>query len=83
MESLQGRVADAEILSSKLDDRLDVTEDQVASLQQHVSKLQHHTDALAPTLRDETAETLAEVKAGVASLNALMSRMCFSACFIL
>jgi hypothetical protein len=60
-------------LSSNLDDRLDVTEDHVSSLQKHVNKLQEQSDALTPVLRDSTAQALTEVKAGVAALNALVT----------
>lgn len=61
-------------MSSNLDDRLDVTEDHVLDLQQHVTKLQEQADSLTPMLHDNAAETLAEVKAGVASLRDLMTR---------
>jgi hypothetical protein len=71
--SLANRVADAENLSSNLDERLDVTEDHVSSLQEHVNKLQDQADALTPILRDSTADALAEVKAGVTALNALVT----------
>ena len=60
-------------MSSNLDDRLDVTEDHVFDLQQHITKLQEQADSLTPMLRDGAAETLAEVKAGVASLRDLMA----------
>jgi hypothetical protein len=63
-------------MSSNLDDRLDVTEDNVSSLQDHVNKLQEQADSLAPILRDSTAEALAEVKTGVTALNALVIGMC-------
>lgn len=76
---LEDRVADAESMSSNLDDRLDVTEDHVFDLQQHVTKLQEQADSLTPMLRDSAAETLAEVKAGVASLRDLMARKFASA----
>jgi predicted trehalose synthase len=71
--SLANRVADAENLSSNLDERLDITEDHVSSLQEHVNKLQDQADALTPILRDSTADALAEVKAGVTALNALVT----------
>lgn len=71
--NLKDRVAEAESLSSNLDDRLDATEDDVFCLQEHVTKLQEQADALTPALRDGTNEALAEVKAGVAALNALIS----------
>lgn len=72
--NLKDRVTEAESLSSNLDDRLDMTEDHVFTLQQHVNKLQDHADSLAPVIRDDAADTLAEVKAGVASLNELIAR---------
>jgi len=71
--SLANRVADAENLSSNLDERLDITEDHVSSLQEHVNKLQDQADALTPILRDSTAVVLAEVKAGVTALNDLVT----------
>jgi gamma-glutamyl phosphate reductase len=74
--NLADRVADAEYLSSNLDDRLDVTEDHVSSLQDHVNKLLEQADALTPVLRDSTVEALAQVKAGVAALNALVTGQC-------
>lgn len=70
------RVADAEFLSSSLDDRLDATEDHVSSLRDHVTKLQEQADALTPVLQDSTNEAVAEVKAGVAALNALLAGEC-------
>jgi hypothetical protein len=72
---LRDRVAEAESLSFCLDDRLDATEDDVFSLREHVTKLQEQADALKPALRDGTNEALAEVKAGVAALNTLVSDM--------
>jgi hypothetical protein len=75
LSSLADRVADAENLSSNLDERLDVTEDHVSILQEHVNKLQEQADALTPVLQDSTAEAIVEIKAGVAALNALVTEM--------
>jgi chaperonin cofactor prefoldin len=76
LSNLAARVADAENLSSNLDGRLDSTEDHVSSLQEHVNKLQQQADALTPVLRDSTAEAVAEVKAGVSALNAVVKGQC-------
>lgn len=73
---LMERVADAEFLSSSLDDRLDATEDHVSSLRDHVAKLQEQADALTPVLRDSTNEAVSEVKIGVAALNSLLAGGC-------
>lgn len=60
-------------MSSNLDERLEVTEGHLSSLQEHVNKLQDQADALTPILRDSTADALGEVKAGVTALNALIA----------
>lgn len=70
---LEDCVAGTGSMSSSLNDRLDVTQDHVLDLQQHVTKLQEQADSLTPMLRDSAAETLAEVKAGVVSLRDLMT----------
>lgn len=73
--NLADRVSDAEILFSNLDDRLDVTEDHVSNLQEYVKKLQEQADALTPTFRESTADAVADIKAGVTALNALVKEM--------
>lgn len=66
-------VAVEENLISSLDCRIDTTEEHVSSLEEQVLKLQNQADALTPTSKTEANETLAEVKAGVAAMNALVS----------